>query len=134
MEASGVVGNSTAFLETGTEYEVAGIPAGLRAGAPKQCYANAAECAVDHGYPYCEGYAWVPTLQMWVHHAWNLTPDGRAFDLTWGEPPGTRNTGRGTRYVGREYSLSEVFAGAAARGCYDSLQPGLLTLLDPREN
>lgn len=122
-DALDMVGRSEAFFKAGTEFELAPArPAGLKMGPAKQCYANAAQCAIDHRYRYCEGFALSPQIGYWVHHAWNTDADGRAFDLTWRKP--------GSRYVGRAYDTMDVLDRAADRGLYDAMAD-LLTLLPP---
>lgn len=95
-------------LQHGRSYDVELIDAD---GIPNYCYANAINAVLQHrGWSYVEGYAMVPrntsqTVEhgMWftdagevVQHAWGVTPDGQAAELTWRFP--------GAAYLGVEFS------------------------------
>lgn len=66
-------------------------------GAPRACFGNAIGLAILRGYAYVEGWAIDPGLaQLAIHHAWNVTPDGKLADATW------LNSGRA--YLGVRFS------------------------------
>lgn len=55
-------------------------------GPLRQCYANTFEFVQLHPeYVYCEGFAVSSKVPFPVHHAWAVSPDGRAEELTWAE-------------------------------------------------
>lgn len=55
-------------------------------GPMRQCYANTFEYVQLHPeYVYCEGFAVSKKVPIPVHHAWAVSPDGRAEELTWAE-------------------------------------------------
>lgn len=72
------------------------LPKGVRPGAGKQCFKNAAEFAIwdgsrpkalqDLDLTYVEGYAMRPSLGIPIHHAWLETPSGEVIDTTWRDP------------------------------------------------
>jgi hypothetical protein len=56
----------------------------LTYGKPRACFYNAAlTAALYKRTAYIEGFAFSPTVSIPVHHAWNLTADGRLADITW---------------------------------------------------
>jgi hypothetical protein len=114
---------SAALFHAGADYPVTTPPPGLERGPEKQCFATAAQTAIERGYRYCEGYALYVPLGLWVHHAWNLTPEGEAFDLTWEVP--------GARYVGQVYPAADLMAQAVEQSCYNAMAHHVLPLLDP---
>lgn len=58
------------------------LPAGVRRGAPRQCFRNAIHLASRQPglYTYVEGVA---RLIITVEHAWCVAPDGTVVDPTW---------------------------------------------------
>lgn len=58
------------------------MPAEVPPGAPRRCYDNAGNLALEQGWAYCEGFAMQPGLFP-MHHAWCLTDDGQVVDPTW---------------------------------------------------
>lgn len=50
----------------------------------KLCYNNSLE--EMPGWDYVEGYTDIENLAFPIHHAWNVTPDGEAVDVTLSDP------------------------------------------------
>jgi len=61
------------------------LPPSIKKGPQKQCFRNAWQLSLSHGFPYCEGYGWDVDLgALPFLHAWNLCPiSGRVIDATW---------------------------------------------------
>ena len=58
------------------------LPAGVRQGERKECFANATRLALSGGgMTYCEGYA--TGVLIPVQHAWCVRADGTVVDPTW---------------------------------------------------
>lgn len=94
----------------GSDWPVAANPTdGHRRGASKACYRNAWRAADGHGLAYCEGWAYDDSGAP-VQHAWNLTPDGCAVELTLRAPAG--------RYFGAVVPLPVVAEVTAQRGSH----------------
>jgi hypothetical protein len=70
--------------ENGRSYAPAPLPARMRRGPMKQCFANAFKAAkrAPKRYRYVEGFA---TNMIPVLHAWVVDADGNAYDPTWGD-------------------------------------------------
>lgn len=86
-------------------YEIGPRPAGLEQLPQGECFWNAGRTALNYGCKYVEGFVLVrgeAGAEVWVHHAWNVGPDGQAFDLTL---PGWLS---GIGYVGAEFSVLDV--------------------------
>lgn len=84
----------------GQAYEVGRWGTMYRRGQMKECFGNSYHCAIADGLRYVEGYAIPGNVPFPVHHAWNLTPDGKVLDVTWG------NTG--IAYLGIEFSIGRM--------------------------
>ncbi|MGD9750009.1 MAG: hypothetical protein AB7W59_03330 [Acidimicrobiia bacterium] len=63
------------------------LPAGMPLGPMGQCFATAGTIAVAPRcrFTYVEGFAQPLAGRPPVLHAWLMTVDGRAVDLTWGQ-------------------------------------------------
>ncbi len=62
------------------------LPKGVKRMQMKQCFANAAQLSLERDWFYVEGYAASAQLGIPLHHAWNVTPDGKLVDVTWRFP------------------------------------------------
>jgi len=58
------------------------LPVKMR-GAVRQCFANAGRVARDHSkdFIYTEGFSFASSIPF--HHAWVVSPEGIAYELTW---------------------------------------------------
>lgn len=73
------------ILDNGCEYDVSpDIPDWLDYGIPKQCYSNCYEAVLNNpaDLTYCEGYYTDDSIPIVIFHAWVLSNDGFAYDLT----------------------------------------------------
>lgn len=84
------------------EFSPAARPARLRAMAKGACIGNSLETALLYGVGYAEGIALHAEIRLWYRHAWNVNEHGEAVDVTWETP--------GTRYIGREWPVTQVIA------------------------
>ena len=82
-------------------YDTSPPPAGLEQ-PPNEAFWNAGRTALNHQCKYVEGFCLIRETGVWIHHAWNVAPDGQAFDLTL---PGWLS---GIGYVGAEFSVLDV--------------------------
>ncbi|MDF3382576.1 MULTISPECIES: hypothetical protein [unclassified Sulfitobacter] len=78
-------------------------PPEMKEGLQKQCFRNAWQLRLSHGFPYCEGYGWDIKLgALPFSHAWNLCPKtGRVIDATW-------NIGSRAIYLGIQLSPKQL--------------------------
>jgi hypothetical protein len=80
--------------------------------AKRECFRNAALCAIDPAAKviYCEGFAHTGLIP--IHHAWLIGPGGAVIDPTWGMA-GLEYFGVAFRrdYVRKITVKSEAFAG-----------------------
>lgn len=90
---------------------------------PKLCYKNALEQAAfeGEGWYYVEGVG-LSALGIVLDHAWVGTPEGTAWDPTWG----VEKYHKDTQYYGIAFPAREAVELIAERGCY-----GLFDLGDP---
>lgn len=92
-------------LEHGRQYNSAALPDDVAKGEVKECFANAINCALEHGYTYAEGSACRPegarAIPMAVHHAWCVNDADYVIDPTWDDP-------EGSEYYGVEFDLDWV--------------------------
>lgn len=73
----------------GKHYQSAPLPAGVKMGAKKQCFMNAAKAALDnHDLDYAEGFTAIDGLpELPIHHAWVVhKKTGLAHDVTVDKP------------------------------------------------
>lgn len=78
---------SEILLERGQPFEGHPLPARIRKGLKRQCYANAGRLVVDRPLElfYVEGYGMSPGLPP-LAHAWCVDKAGRVIDPTWDNP------------------------------------------------
>lgn len=76
----------------------------------KECFRNSAMTAMENGLIYCEGYAVPDTVQIPIHHAWNVTPEGLIIDRTWRTP--------GVEYFGIPFDTEYVLDAMLSSGTY----------------
>ncbi len=95
--------------ERGEDYPPGELPLSVPLGPPHACFREAALAVItadaDEGLCYAEGFA-LSEFDMWVHHAWVITGDGHAVDLTWEHP--------GKRYIGVTVPVGKT---SARLGC-----------------
>lgn len=118
------VGRSFAafLLEHGRYYTPAPLPAGMRRGVVKQCYANSQKAvvrAVSAGrkpLTYVEGFACSGGLSVALpmQHGWLADEDGNVVDPTWELPAQSA-------YFGVAFETDYVMSRSALYRNYDSL-------------
>ncbi|MHA3980702.1 hypothetical protein ACW9UR_23795 [Halovulum sp. GXIMD14794] len=111
--------------ENGQRWEGSHLPHGIKKMSRRQCFRNAWELSLRHGFPYCEGYGWDVTLgAMPFGHAWNLCPQsGRVIDATWA-------IGEKALYLGVELSPNQLMRIVDFTGCLEVLQSGRRAALE----
>lgn len=80
------------YLQLGIARAGSALPGDLTLGAPRQCYDNAGNLALERGWAYCEGFAMRPGLFP-MHHAWCLDAVGAVVDPTWPYDPANEYLG-----------------------------------------
>lgn len=108
------------FLDrNGRRWEGSDLPQHIEKMPSGQCFRNAWELSLRHGFPYCEGYGWDIKLGAQPFcHAWNLCPkSGSIIDPTWA-------IGNGAIYLGVELTPKQLMRIVDLTGCFEVLQSG----------
>lgn len=103
----------------GSRWSGSALPPGIKKGPQRQCFRNAWQLSLSHGFPYCEGYGWDVELgALPFLHAWNLCPaSGRVIDATWA-------IGNRAVYLGIELSPKQLMKIIDLTECFGVLQDG----------
>lgn len=93
------------ILGTGQAWRGAPLPARVRKGAKRECFAQAIDLATrrPRALRYVEGYglsAGLAGFPMLIHHAWCIDAKGRVVDPTWDDPAHSE-------YFGRPFTIAE---------------------------
>ena len=94
------------------------LPKRVKRMQMKQCFANAAQLSLEHGWLYVEGYASSGKLGIPLLHAWNVTKDGKLVDATWDEP-------ETSEYFGVAFNKTDMSRWLVKLGHYGLLDTGL---------
>lgn len=111
------IGIEELILTYGKAMSAQPMPATIRRGLPKSCYYNSQKVAFKHSdLIYVEGYAIAQDISIPFAHAWLMTLEGFAIDVTWDEP--------GVAYFGIPFNtdwIKSILAARKARGREDNL-------------
>lgn len=113
-------------LTHGRRFEWEPLPEYIEPGPHGECFRNAFEL-VEHDHmidgddqlTYVEGYACVPPVDLPVHHAWAVTPDGKVIDPTWDFQMD------GCAYFGIPLTMDYVAKCLISKGTYGVLHWGM---------
>lgn len=111
------IGIEELVLDYGRAMSAKPMPKNIKRGLPRSCYHNSQKLAFERSdLIYVEGYAIAQDVLIPFAHAWLMTPEGFAIDVTWDEP--------GVAYLGIPFNtdwIKSILAARKARGREDDI-------------